>query len=266
MWWMVTGSNTSSPTAEGVITTWNLANVRALVTGGPTTPGLAPSHDSWISKDKRKGLVKWVLFAMLHSLNKMASVLKCIQFCSCSLHLDAMFPSKAVMGSWPDILTLIRGLNKMLQALTFTTLSLKPYQLQSLSACLSYCVLWLFTFRQTISPWGVSIALSSPADWQNFAVTELCFFLSDWNFLQKAFPKIYFSIHEQNFKLKTQKSGRGQILFHGTVYIFSYNYYISYDLFILSLTLTDYMKRIANKALKSYRSLLIRTLCKWCLR
>lgn len=191
MWWVVTGSNTSSPTAEGVITTWNLANMRALVTGGPTTPGLVSSHDSWISKDKRKGLVKWVLFAMFHSLNKMASVLKCIQFCSCSLHLEAMFPSEAVMGSWPDILTLIRGLNKILQALTFTTLSLKPYQLQSLSACLHTvyfdCLLLdRPSHHEMFFDWSrcVSIALSSPADWQNFALTELCFFLSDWNFLQ----------------------------------------------------------------------------------
>lgn len=91
------------------------------MSGAALTPRLAPSGVSGISKDRRTVLVKCLLFALFHTLNKMASVLKCFQFCSCSLRLEGMFTHEDVMGSWPDILTLIRGLNKILQALTLTT-------------------------------------------------------------------------------------------------------------------------------------------------
>lgn len=131
MWWTATGSCTSIPTTEDVTTTWGLASTGASATGEATTPGSAPSGDSWISKDGRTVLVKCLLFALFHTLNKMASVLKCFQFCSCSLHLAGMFPHEDAMGSWPDILTLIRGLNKILQALTLTIPRLKRYLLWS---------------------------------------------------------------------------------------------------------------------------------------
>ena len=126
-WWTVTGSCTSSPTTGDVTTTWRLVSTRVSVIGGETAPGSAPSGDSWISKDRRMVLVKCLFFALFHTLNKMASVLKCIQFCSCSLRLEGMFPHEDLMGSWPNILTLIRGLNKILQALTVTTLRLQRY-------------------------------------------------------------------------------------------------------------------------------------------
>lgn len=131
MWWMATGSCTSIPTTEDDTTTWGLASTGASVNGEATTPGSAPSGGSWISKDGRTVLVKCLLFALFHTLNKMASVFKCFQFCSCSLYLEGMFPHEDVMRSWPDILTLIRGLNKILQALTLTTPRLKRYLLYS---------------------------------------------------------------------------------------------------------------------------------------
>lgn len=128
-WWMATGSCTSSHTTGGDTTTWNPASTAPSATGGAITRGLAPSGDWWISKDGRTVLVKCLLFALFHTLNKMASVLKCFQFCSCSLRLEGMFSHEDVMGSWPDILSLIRGLNKILQALTLTTLRLQRYLL-----------------------------------------------------------------------------------------------------------------------------------------
>ncbi|KAA8593083.1 hypothetical protein FQN60_018538 [Etheostoma spectabile] len=59
-----------------------------------------------------------LLFALFPMLNKIASVLDCFKFCSCSLRLEGMFSHEDVKWSWPDILTLIRGLNKILQAMT----------------------------------------------------------------------------------------------------------------------------------------------------
>lgn len=127
--WTDTGCCTSTLTTGDVTITWGPANTGALVTGTATAPGSAPSGVSWISKDRRTVLGKCLLFALFHTLNKMASVLKRIQFCSCSLHLEGMFSQENVTGSWPEILTLIRGLNKILQAMTFSALRLKRYLL-----------------------------------------------------------------------------------------------------------------------------------------
>lgn len=130
-WQTAIGCCMSSPTTGDVTITWGPASTGASVTGRATAPGLAPSGASWISKDRRAVLVKSLLFALFHMLNKMVSVLKCIQFCSCSLRLEGMFPQEDVTGSRPDILTLITALNKIRQALICTTPRFKRYLLWS---------------------------------------------------------------------------------------------------------------------------------------
>lgn len=83
--------------------------------------------------------MKCLLFALFHTLNKMASVLNCIQFCSCSLRLEGMFSHEDVKGSWPDILTLIRGLNKILQAMTLNHTETQALSIVKLKKSLSAC-------------------------------------------------------------------------------------------------------------------------------
>lgn len=130
-WWTDTGSCTSSPTTGGATSTWSPDSTRASATGAGTTLAWAPSNGSWTSKDGRPVLVKCLLFALFHTLNKMASVLKCFQFCSCSLRLEGTFSIEDVSGWWPDVLTLFRGLNKILRVLTLIRLRLKSYLLYS---------------------------------------------------------------------------------------------------------------------------------------
>lgn len=132
---MATGWCMSNTTTGGATTTSHLAIIGASATGTPLAPGLGPSDVSWIYKDGRTVLVKCLLFALFYTLNKMASVLKCTPFCFCSLHLEGIFPQENVLGLWPDILTLIRGLNKIIQALTLFSPRLKCYLLD-LCVCL----------------------------------------------------------------------------------------------------------------------------------
>jgi len=62
-------------------------------------------------------LLKCLLYALFHTLNKMVSVLKCIQFCSCTLYLRGSLPEDETCYRLPDYFTLFSNLNKIIKTI-----------------------------------------------------------------------------------------------------------------------------------------------------
>ncbi len=79
-------------------------------------------------------LVKCLLYALFRTLNKMVSVLKCLEFCSCTIYLEDSLPDDDSYYRLPDCLTLFGELNKTIE--TFSSM-------RQVSSVISICLCFI---------------------------------------------------------------------------------------------------------------------------